>query len=66
MLPICLNVDSQITGSVIDSISHKKIAYANIWINGEEIGTSSNTNGDFYLEGGLINSLTEICAGIYT
>lgn len=62
MIPICLNVDAQITGSVIDSISHRKIAYANIWIDGEEIGTSSNTNGDFYLEGNHLHKTLVVSA----
>lgn len=62
MIPICLNVDAQITGSVIDSISLRKIAYANIWIDGEEIGTSSNMNGDFYLEGNHLHKTLVVSA----
>jgi hypothetical protein len=62
MIPICLQVDAQITGSVIDSISHRKIAYANIWIDGEEIGTSSNTNGDFFLEGNHLHKTLVVSA----
>ena len=39
----------QISGIVKDSISNKVIPYVNIWVEGEEIGTSSDEAGQFFL-----------------
>lgn len=40
---------SQIKGIVIDSISKKPILYVNIWVENENIGTTSNVKGEFEL-----------------
>lgn len=37
----------QCNGIVIDSISKEKIPFTNIWIENENIGTTSNENGEF-------------------
>jgi hypothetical protein len=39
----------QITGFVKDSVSNEPIPYVNIWVENENIGTSSNENGAFTL-----------------
>lgn len=39
----------QITGIVKDSVSNEPIPYVNIWVENENIGTSSNENGAFTL-----------------
>lgn len=44
---ISLNGFGQISGIVKDSVSGKAIPYVNIWIENEEIGTSSDNNGRF-------------------
>ena len=38
---------SQITSVVIDSETKEKIPYVNIWVENENIGTTSNENGEF-------------------
>jgi hypothetical protein len=62
ILSICFNTNAQIIGSIIDSVTQIKISYANIWIDGEEIGTSSDINGDFYLEGNHLNKTLIVSA----
>lgn len=41
---------SQINGIVIDSVTKAKIPYVNIWVENENEGTTSNENGEFYIE----------------
>jgi hypothetical protein len=44
------SLSAQIKGVVLDSISGKPIAYANIWLENENIGTTSEENGTFLLD----------------
>jgi len=48
ILPI--DVFAQYYGTVADSISGEPLPYANIYIQGTEIGTESNENGYYYLQ----------------
>lgn len=41
---------AQVKGVVLDSISGKPIAYTNIWVENENIGTTSEENGTFSLD----------------
>ncbi|MFT5917618.1 MAG: hypothetical protein ACJAWV_004240 [Flammeovirgaceae bacterium] len=49
-LLLSLTVFGQIRGIVIDSITNEPIPYVNIWIENENIGTSSKRNGEFLLQ----------------
>jgi hypothetical protein len=40
----------QIKATIIDTKTQEKIPYVNIWVENENIGTSSNENGEFYFE----------------
>lgn len=44
---ISFSVSAQIKGVVKDSISGKPIAYVNVWVENENIGTTSEENGEF-------------------
>lgn len=44
---ITLSFSAQTKGVVLDSISGKPIAYVNIWVENENIGTTSEENGEF-------------------
>lgn len=46
---ITLSLSAQVKGVVKDSISGKPIAYVNIWVENENIGTTSEENGTFSL-----------------
>lgn len=46
---ITFSLSAQIKGVVLDSISGKPIPYANIWVENENIGTTSEENGTFSL-----------------
>ena len=50
LLLIPLSLSAQVKGIVLDSISGKPIAYVNIWVETENIGTTSEENGTFLLE----------------
>lgn len=52
LLFILLNISlsAQIKGVVLDSILGKPISYANIWVENENIGTTSEENGTFLLD----------------
>ncbi|MDD7913828.1 carboxypeptidase-like regulatory domain-containing protein [Polaribacter ponticola] len=41
---------SQLKSVIIDSKTKEKIPYVNIWIENENIGTTSNEKGEFELE----------------
>ncbi len=43
------SVSAQIKGVIKDSISGKPISYVNIWVQNENIGSSSEENGEFYI-----------------
>lgn len=45
-----LSISAQVKGVVLDSISGKPIAYVNIWVENENIGTTSEENGTFLLD----------------
>lgn len=47
---ISFSLSAQIKGVVKDSISGKPIAFVNIWVENENIGTTSEENGSFTLE----------------
>lgn len=47
---LAINSHSQINAVVIDSISKEIIPYVNIWIENENIGTTSNEKGEFTLD----------------
>jgi hypothetical protein len=49
-LLISFSVSAQVKGVVLDSISGKPIAYVNIWVENENIGTTSEENGTFLLD----------------
>ncbi len=49
-LLIPLSLSAQIKGMVLDSISGKPIPYVNIWVENENIGTTSEENGTFLLD----------------
>lgn len=44
---ISFSVSAQIKGVIKDSISGKPISYVNIWVQNENIGSSSEENGEF-------------------
>ena len=44
------SISAQVKGVVLDSISGKPVAYANIWVENENIGTTSEKNGSFLLD----------------
>lgn len=44
---VSLSITAQIKGVVKDSISGKPIPYVNIWVENENIGTTSEENGEF-------------------
>jgi hypothetical protein len=50
LLLTTFSLSAQIKGVVKDSISGKPIAYVNIWIENENIGTTSEKNGSFLLD----------------
>ncbi len=50
LLLISFSLSAQIKGVVKDSISGKPIAYVNIWVENENIGTTSEENGSFSLD----------------
>ncbi|MFT5754722.1 MAG: hypothetical protein ACI924_001961 [Flavobacterium sp.] len=50
LLLTTLSLSAQVKGVVLDSISGKPIAYVNIWVENENIGTTSEENGIFLLE----------------
>ena len=50
LLLTTLSLSAQIKGVVLDSISGKPIAYVNIWVENENIGTTSEENGTFSLD----------------
>jgi hypothetical protein len=45
-----ISLSAQVKGVVQDSISSKPIAYVNIWVENENIGTTSEENGTFLLD----------------
>ncbi len=47
---ITFSFSAQVKGVVLDSISGKPIAYVNIWVENENIGTTSEENGIFSLD----------------
>lgn len=47
---------AQINAVVLDSVSKKEIPYVNIWVEDEDIGTTSDENGRFKLDNILENS----------
>lgn len=47
---ITFSISAQVKGVVLDSISGKPIPYVNIWVENENIGTTSEENGTFSLE----------------
>jgi len=47
---ISFSLSAQIKGVVLDSISGKPIAYVNIWVENENVGTTSEENGSFSLD----------------
>lgn len=49
-LLISFSLSAQVNGVVLDSISGKPIAYVNIWVENENIGTTSEENGVFSLD----------------
>lgn len=50
LLLISFSLTAQVNGVVLDSISGKPIAYVNIWVENENIGTTSEENGVFSLD----------------
>ncbi|WP_052201452.1 carboxypeptidase-like regulatory domain-containing protein [Flavobacterium psychrophilum] len=44
---VSFSITAQIKGVVKDSISGKPIPYVNIWVQNENIGTTSEENGEF-------------------
>ena len=50
LLLTSISLSAQVKGVVLDSISGKPIAYANIWVENENIGTTSEENGTFSLD----------------
>lgn len=46
---VSFSISAQVNGIIKDSISGKPIPYANIWIENENIGTTSEENGTFSL-----------------
>ncbi|MFT7250355.1 MAG: hypothetical protein ACI9FW_000065 [Flavobacterium sp.] len=50
LLLTTFSLSAQVKGVVLDSISGKPIAYVNIWVENENIGTTSEENGIFLLE----------------
>lgn len=50
LLLTTLSLSAQVKGVVLDSISGKPIAYVNIWVENENIGTTSEENGTFSLD----------------
>lgn len=47
LLLVSFSITAQIKGIVKDSITGKPISYANIWVANENIGTTSEENGEF-------------------
>ena len=50
LLLTSISLSAQVKGVVLDSISGKPIAYTNIWVENENIGTTSEENGTFSLD----------------
>jgi isoaspartyl peptidase/L-asparaginase-like protein (Ntn-hydrolase superfamily) len=46
---IGISISAQIKGVVKDSITGKPIPYANIWVENENIGASTEENGEFVI-----------------
>jgi CarboxypepD_reg-like domain len=44
---LCCSLQAQIKGVVEDSLTGKPIPYVNIWVENENIGTTSEENGTF-------------------
>ncbi len=42
---------AQVKGVVLDSVTRQPVAYVNIWVEGENNGTTSDTTGNFALSG---------------
>ena len=49
LLLISQFISAQVKGIVIDSISKKPISFVNIWVENENIGTTSEENGTFII-----------------
>lgn len=45
-----INEFSQVKALIINSETKEKVPFVNIWIENENIGTTSNENGEFQLE----------------
>lgn len=45
-----INLQGQSIGIVRDSTTNEPVPFANIWIDGEQIGTTSNEDGEFYFK----------------
>jgi hypothetical protein len=50
LLLTSISFSAQVNGVVLDSLSGKPIAYATIWVENENIGTTSEENGTFSLD----------------
>ena len=49
LLLVSISISAQIKGVVKDSITGKPISYANIWVENENIGASTEENGEFVI-----------------
>ena len=50
LLLTTFSLSAQVKGVVLDSISGKPIAFVNIWVENENIGTTSEENGTFFID----------------
>jgi uncharacterized protein YbaA (DUF1428 family) len=50
LMLISISTFCQVNGIVIDKVTNEKIPYVNIWVENENIGTTSNENGEFNLQ----------------
>jgi hypothetical protein len=55
-------MSSQISGTVVDE-KNQAIAYVNIWVENENIGTTSNQKGEFFINSTIEKVLTFSAVG---
>ncbi len=55
-------LSAQINGIVVDKNTAKPIEYANIWVENQDIGTTSEQNGKFFFEQNILNQKLIITA----
>jgi len=55
-------LSAQINGIVVDKKTGKPIEYANIWVEKQDIGTTSEQNGKFFFEQNILNQKLIITA----